>query len=163
MAKILIPYISLVQFWSPIEVNGSTFLSTADQLFVFNKEIDKRLSSYRRLCLDTLIPIDYYKEALLARRWLPEYNPDVQRQSFHCFKLQLAWDYILIMHFHFSNSLISGALEYLRLYLQNHLCVFPILLRYLLVSFIYRMLSYIGYSLFFEQIHNPCSIYRNSG
>uniref|UniRef100_M1D5T8 Uncharacterized protein n=1 Tax=Solanum tuberosum TaxID=4113 RepID=M1D5T8_SOLTU len=66
MAKMSIPHISLVQFWSPIQINGSTFLSTADQLFVFNKEIDKRLSPYRRLCLDTLIPIDYYKEALLA-------------------------------------------------------------------------------------------------
>ncbi|KAG5577510.1 hypothetical protein H5410_057644 [Solanum commersonii] len=87
MAKMSIPHISLVQFWSPIQINGSTFLSTVDQLFVFNKEIDKRLSSYRRLCLDTLIPIDYYKEALVAppvrvfRRWLPEYNPDVQSYS----------------------------------------------------------------------------------
>ncbi|KAH0716313.1 hypothetical protein KY284_009218 [Solanum tuberosum] len=88
MAKMLIPHISLVQFWSPIQVNGSTFLSTADQLFVFNKELDTRLYSYRRLCLDTLIPIDYYKEALVApplvrvfRRWLPEYNPDVKSYS----------------------------------------------------------------------------------
>ncbi|KAK6776258.1 hypothetical protein RDI58_027259 [Solanum bulbocastanum] len=86
IANMLIPHISLVQFWSPIQINGLTFLSTADQLFVFNKELDKRLSSYRRLCLDTLIPIDY-NEALLAppvrvfRRWLPEYNPDVQSYS----------------------------------------------------------------------------------
>ncbi|XP_049380661.1 protein NLP7-like [Solanum stenotomum] len=87
MAKMLIPHISLVQFWSPIQVNGSTFLSTVDQLFVFNKELDTRLSSYRRLCLNTLIPIDYYKEALVSppvrvfRRWLPEYNPNVKSYS----------------------------------------------------------------------------------
>ncbi|KAG5577503.1 hypothetical protein H5410_057637 [Solanum commersonii] len=77
----------LVQFWAPIKLNGSTFLSTADQPFFFCKELDKRLSLYRRLCLDTLILIDEYKEGLLGppgrvyRRRLPEYNPDVQSYS----------------------------------------------------------------------------------
>ncbi|KAG5577514.1 hypothetical protein H5410_057648 [Solanum commersonii] len=50
-------------------------------------EIDKRLCLYRRLCLDTLIPIDDYNEGLLGppervyRRCLPEYNPDVRSYS----------------------------------------------------------------------------------
>ncbi|KAH0713709.1 hypothetical protein KY289_009668 [Solanum tuberosum] len=81
--KMSSPHICLVQFWAPIKVNGSTFLSTADQICAFNKS----LSSYRRLCIDTLIPIDDYKEGLLGplgrvfRRCLPEYNPDVRSYS----------------------------------------------------------------------------------
>ncbi|XP_006354241.1 protein NLP7-like [Solanum tuberosum] len=81
--KMSSPHICLVQFWAPIKVNGSTFLSTADQICAFNKS----LSSYRRLCIDTLIPIDDYMEGLLGplgrvfRRCLPEYNPDVQSYS----------------------------------------------------------------------------------
>ncbi|XP_059310829.1 protein NLP7-like [Lycium ferocissimum] len=78
---------SLVQFWAPIKVNGSTVLSTADQPFAFHKELDKRLFEYRRLCLDTLIPIDMYNEDLLGspgrvfRSGLPEVNPDVGSYS----------------------------------------------------------------------------------
>ncbi|KAK6776253.1 hypothetical protein RDI58_027254 [Solanum bulbocastanum] len=92
MWKVETPNISLLQFWSPIKVNGSTFLSTADQPFAFYHKIDKRLSSYRKLCLDTLIPIDN-KEIpfgppgrVLSRR-LPEYNPDVPSYSFAEFPL----------------------------------------------------------------------------
>ncbi|KAL3354179.1 hypothetical protein AABB24_018700 [Solanum stoloniferum] len=87
MEKMSTSNISLVQFWAPIKVNGSTFLSTADQTFAFYKGIDKRLSSYRKLCLDTLIPIDDYTESLFGpiervyTRCLPEYNPDVQSYS----------------------------------------------------------------------------------
>uniref|UniRef100_M1B290 RWP-RK domain-containing protein n=1 Tax=Solanum tuberosum TaxID=4113 RepID=M1B290_SOLTU len=89
MEKMWTPNICLVQFWAPIKVNGSIFLSTADQPFAFYNEIDKRLSSYRKLCLDTLIPIDNkfysysYREIpfgppgrVFSRR-LPEYNPNV--------------------------------------------------------------------------------------
>ncbi|XP_049387974.1 protein NLP7-like isoform X4 [Solanum stenotomum] len=87
MEKMSTSNISLVQFWAPIKVNGSTFLSTTDQTFAFYKGIDKRLSSYRKLCLDTLIPIDDYTESLFGpiervyTRCLPEYNPDVQSYS----------------------------------------------------------------------------------
>ncbi|XP_015168300.1 protein NLP7-like [Solanum tuberosum] len=87
MEKMSTPNICLVQFWAPIKVNGSTFLSTADQTFAFYNELDKRLSSYRKLCLDTLIPIDDYTESLFGpiervyTRCLPEYNPDVQSYS----------------------------------------------------------------------------------
>lgn len=67
------PHFSLV----PIKmVNGSTFLSTAGQLFALNYEHDKSLSSYRY--------IDEYKESILRRvyrRCLPEYNPDLQSYS----------------------------------------------------------------------------------
>ncbi|XP_006354239.1 protein NLP7-like [Solanum tuberosum] len=87
MEKMSTPNICLVQFWAPIKVNGSTFLSTADQTFGFYKGIDKRLSSYRKLCLDTLIPIDDYTEIRFGpiervyTRCLPEYNPDVSSYS----------------------------------------------------------------------------------
>ncbi|WMV55545.1 hypothetical protein MTR67_048930 [Solanum verrucosum] len=84
LEKMWSPHISLVQFWAPIKVNGSNFLSTADQLFVFSKELDKRLCSYRRFCLNTLIPIDEYKEGLLGRvstSCSPECNPDLPSYS----------------------------------------------------------------------------------
>ncbi|KAK4708888.1 hypothetical protein R3W88_029813 [Solanum pinnatisectum] len=49
-----IPHICLVQFWAPIKVNGSTFLSTADQICAFNKS----LSTQPSLCLPKFIMID---------------------------------------------------------------------------------------------------------
>ncbi|WMV55544.1 hypothetical protein MTR67_048929 [Solanum verrucosum] len=86
MDKMWNPYISLFQFWAPIKVNGSTFLSTADQPFAFYNELNKRLSSYRKLCLDTLIPMDnkvtpFGPPGRVFSRRLPEYNPDVQSYS----------------------------------------------------------------------------------
>uniref|UniRef100_M1B286 RWP-RK domain-containing protein n=1 Tax=Solanum tuberosum TaxID=4113 RepID=M1B286_SOLTU len=86
MEKMLSPNISLLQYWAPIKVNGSIFLSTADQPFAFYNELDKRLSSYRKICLDTSIPMDNYsyKESPPGRvfsRRLPEYNPDVPSYS----------------------------------------------------------------------------------
>ncbi|KAK6776257.1 hypothetical protein RDI58_027258 [Solanum bulbocastanum] len=84
LEKMWSPHNSLVQFWAPIKVNGSNFLSTADQVFVFSKELDKRLCSYRRFCLKTLIPIDEYKEGLLGRvskSCSPECNPDLPSYS----------------------------------------------------------------------------------
>ncbi|KAH0712651.1 hypothetical protein KY289_008610 [Solanum tuberosum] len=86
MQKMSTPNNCLVQFWAPIKVNGSTFLSTADQPFAFYSGIDKRLSSYRKLCLDTLIPIDnkeipFPPPARVYSRRLPEYNPDVPSYS----------------------------------------------------------------------------------
>ncbi|XP_015161163.1 protein NLP7-like [Solanum tuberosum] len=85
MEKMSTSNISLFQFWAPIKVNGSTFLSTADQPFVFYKKLDKRLSSYRKLCLDTLIPIDneipFGPPARVFSKLLPEYNPDVSSYS----------------------------------------------------------------------------------
>ncbi|XP_049387975.1 protein NLP7-like [Solanum stenotomum] len=87
MEKMSTSNVSLVQFWAPIKVNGSTFMSTTDQTFGFYNELDKRLSSYRKLCLDTLIPIDDYIESLFGpiervyTRCLPEYNPDVRSYS----------------------------------------------------------------------------------
>lgn len=38
----------LIQFWAPIKVNGSTFLSSADQPFLLRRKLDKGLCSYRR-------------------------------------------------------------------------------------------------------------------
>ncbi|KAH0746525.1 hypothetical protein KY285_008182 [Solanum tuberosum] len=77
--------ICLVQFWAPIKINGSTFLSTADQPFAFHEGIDKRLSSYRKLCLDTLIPIDneipFGPPGRVFSRCLPEFNPNAQSYS----------------------------------------------------------------------------------
>ncbi|KAK4708891.1 hypothetical protein R3W88_029816 [Solanum pinnatisectum] len=86
MEKVKTPYISLLQFWAPIKVDGSTFLSTADQPFAFYQKIDKRLSSYRMLCLDNLIPIDnkeipFGPPGQVFSRRLPEYNPDVRSYS----------------------------------------------------------------------------------
>ncbi|KAK6776255.1 hypothetical protein RDI58_027256 [Solanum bulbocastanum] len=86
MQKLETPDICLLQFWAPIKVNGSTFLSTADQPFAFYYEIDKRLSSYRKLCLDTLIPIGnkeipFGPPGRVFSRRLPEYNPDVPSYS----------------------------------------------------------------------------------
>ncbi|KAL3324558.1 hypothetical protein AABB24_038609, partial [Solanum stoloniferum] len=86
MKKVETPLLSLLQFWSPIKVNGSTFLSTADQPFAFYQQIDKRLSSYRKLCLDTLIPIDnkeipFGPLGRVFSRRLPEYNPEVPSYS----------------------------------------------------------------------------------
>lgn len=72
------PFICLVQVWAPIKVKGSTFLSIADQPFILYKELDKRLSSYRRLCLDN------YKEGPPARvltTQMSEYNPDIRSYS----------------------------------------------------------------------------------
>ncbi|KAG5577513.1 hypothetical protein H5410_057647 [Solanum commersonii] len=86
MDKMSTPNISLFQFWAPIKVNGSTFLFTADQPFAFYYKIDKRLSSYRKLCLDTWIPmgnkeIPFGPPARVFSRCLPEYNPDVRSYS----------------------------------------------------------------------------------
>ncbi|XP_015167181.1 protein NLP7-like [Solanum tuberosum] len=85
MKKMSPPYICLIQFWAPIKVNESTFLSTADQPFAVYNGIDKRLSSYRKLCLDTLIPIDkeipFGPPARVFSRLLPENNPDVPSYS----------------------------------------------------------------------------------
>ncbi|KAH0777877.1 hypothetical protein KY290_009288 [Solanum tuberosum] len=86
MEKVETPNISLLQFWAPIKFNGSTFLSTADQPFAFYNGIDKRLSSYRKLCLDTLIPINnneipFGPPGRVFSRRLPEYNPDVRTYS----------------------------------------------------------------------------------
>ncbi|KAL3354178.1 hypothetical protein AABB24_018699 [Solanum stoloniferum] len=85
MDKVRNPYICLFQFWAPIKINGSTFLSTADQPFTFYKKLDKTLSSYRRLCLDTLIPIDkeipFGPPARVFSRRLPEYNRNVSSYS----------------------------------------------------------------------------------
>ncbi|XP_006354235.1 protein NLP6-like isoform X1 [Solanum tuberosum] len=80
------PNISLFQFWAPIKVNGSTFLSTADQPFAFYNQLDKRLSSYRKLCLDTMIPMDnkeipFGPPGRVFSRYLPEYNPNVLSYS----------------------------------------------------------------------------------
>ncbi|XP_006354248.2 protein NLP4-like isoform X1 [Solanum tuberosum] len=90
MQKIMLtPNISLFQFWAPIKVNVSTFLSTADQPFAFYQKLDKSLSSYRKLCLDTLIPMDNYSYKKIPfgppgrvfSRRLPEYNPNVPSYS----------------------------------------------------------------------------------
>ncbi|KAG5577509.1 hypothetical protein H5410_057643 [Solanum commersonii] len=85
MEKIITPNICLVQFWAPIKINGYTFLSIADQTFAFYKGIDKRHSSYRKLCLDTLISIDneipFGPPARVFSRCLPEYNYDVRSYS----------------------------------------------------------------------------------
>ncbi|XP_059310830.1 protein NLP6-like [Lycium ferocissimum] len=87
MAKMLYWTPFVVQFWAPIKVNGSTFLSTADQPFSISGLLDKRLFEYRKLCLDTLIPIDMYNEDLLGppgrvfQTGLAEVNPDVGSYS----------------------------------------------------------------------------------
>ncbi|XP_060216181.1 protein NLP7-like isoform X2 [Lycium barbarum] len=87
MAKMSDVVTFVVQFWAPIKVNGSTFLSTADQPFAFSGLLDKRLFEYRKLCLDTLIPIDVYNEDLLGppgrvfQSGLLEYNSDVGSYS----------------------------------------------------------------------------------
>ncbi|XP_049380660.1 protein NLP7-like [Solanum stenotomum] len=80
MEKMSTSNISLVQFWAPIKINGSTFLSTADQPFAFYEGIDKRLSLYRKLCLDSLTidkEIPFGPPERVFSRCLPEYNPDV--------------------------------------------------------------------------------------
>ncbi|XP_060216171.1 protein NLP7-like isoform X2 [Lycium barbarum] len=90
LEKILSKNVCLLQLWAPIKVNGWSYLSTADQPFALCDKLDKGLCSYRRLRLDTLIPIDINNvevEGLLGpigrefRSGLLEFSPDVRSYS----------------------------------------------------------------------------------